>query len=377
MLRIGRLAGIPIGIHPLWLLIVGLIAYSLGHDYFPSADGSLGTTAAYALGLLSALMLFAGILLHELGHAVVARRHGITVEEIDLWMLGGVARLAGEAKTPADELRFAAAGPAVTAVIAAVLGIVRLSVGASLPDWGRAAVDYQLYVNGAILVLNLLPAFPLDGGRILRSLLWRQTGDRERATATAARAGRMFGWGFMAVGAFAFFSGYAGGLWFALIGGFLVVASGAEAQSSRVECALRGRTVGQLMSAPAFTLGADATLADAVTTGFARHLFSAFPVVDGTGKAVGLLTLDDVRRVPEDRRAVTLVAAAVHRDADLLVSRDSPAAELLKVRAFQRLGRAVVVDDHGGAIGLLSVTDLERRLRADGLLPGIQRPHHA
>jgi len=235
-LRIGRLAGIPIGIHPLWLLIIGLIAYSLGHDYFPSADGSLGTTAAYALGLLSALMLFAGILLHELGHAVVARRHGITVEEI--WMLGGVARLAGEAKAPADELRFAAAGPAVTAVIAAVLGIVRLSVGASLPDWARAAVDYQLYANGAILVLNLLPALPLDGGRILRSLLWRQTGDRERATATAAHAGRTFGWGFMAVGAFAFFSGYAGGLWFALIGGFLVVASGAErrARGSRARC---------------------------------------------------------------------------------------------------------------------------------------------
>jgi len=131
------------------------------------------------------------------------------------------------------------------------------------------------------------------------------------------------------------------------------------------------------MSSPAFTLGANATLADAVTTGFARHLFSAFPVVDRTGTAVGLLTLDDVRRVPEDQRAVTVVAAAVHRDADLLVSRDWPAAELLKVRAFQRLGRAVVVDDRGGAIGLLSVTDLERRLRADELLPGIQRPHHA
>lgn len=109
-LRVGRLAGVPIGIHPLWLLIVGLIAYSLGHDYFPSADGSLGATAAYALGLLSALLLFAGIVLHEFGHAVVARRHGITVEEIDLWMLGGVARLAGEAKAPGDELRFAVAG---------------------------------------------------------------------------------------------------------------------------------------------------------------------------------------------------------------------------------------------------------------------------
>ena len=199
--RVGRILGIPIGIHPLWLVIVGVITWSLGSTYFPDADPALSQTAAYALGLLSALGLFAGILLHELGHAVVARRHGIKVEEIDLWLLGGVSRLEGEAQQPGDELRFAAAGPAVTAVIVALLAIILVAIGGQLPSWGLALLDYALFINVAVLGFNLLPAFPLDGGRIARSLMWRHHGDRDRATASAARIGRAFGWGFVALGA--------------------------------------------------------------------------------------------------------------------------------------------------------------------------------
>ena len=126
--HVGRLAGVPIGIQPLWLIIVGLLTYTLGNDYFPAQDPGLSSGAAYVLGLLSALTLFAGILLHELGHAVVARRRGVQVEEIDLWLLGGVSRLHGEPKAPGDELRFALAGPAVTAVLLAIAGAARLAL---------------------------------------------------------------------------------------------------------------------------------------------------------------------------------------------------------------------------------------------------------
>ena len=174
-LRIARIAGIPVGVSPWWLVIVALITWSLGASYFPEEVHGISPAASYALGLASALLLFASILAHEFGHAIVARRHGIEVEEIDLWLLGGVSRMRGEAHAPGDELRYALAGPAVTAVIAACFGVVLLLLPSSTPAVVRALVEYQTLVNGLILVFNLLPAFPLDGGRVLRSLLWRRT----------------------------------------------------------------------------------------------------------------------------------------------------------------------------------------------------------
>jgi Zn-dependent protease len=193
-IRVGRLAGIPIGFQPLWLLIVLLIAWSLGTAYYPDTDPGIAPAAAYALGLLSALLLFASILLHELGHSVVARRHGVEIEEIDLWLLGGVARMKGYPRTAGDELRFALAGPAVTLAIALAFGVLAVALPASTPDALRAVVDYQLFINAAILVFNLLPAFPLDGGRVARALIWMRNGDLQRATGAAAAIGRGFGY---------------------------------------------------------------------------------------------------------------------------------------------------------------------------------------
>ena len=141
-LRIGRLAGIPIGIRPLWLLVVALITYSLGHDYYGVDDPALSSPAAYGLGLLSAVALFAGIVLHELGHAIVARRRGAQVDEIDLWLLGGVARINGEPRRSRDELAFAFAGPAVTAVLLAAAGALRLGLGGGAAEWLRDFVDH-------------------------------------------------------------------------------------------------------------------------------------------------------------------------------------------------------------------------------------------
>lgn len=366
--RIGRLLGVPIGVQPLWLVVVGLITWSLGSAYFPDRDPGLSETAAYALGLAGALGLFAGIVLHELGHAVVARRHGIKVDEIDLWLLGGVARLEGEAERPGDELRFAIAGPAVTAAIAAALGAVRLALGGALPDWAVALVDYELYVNAAILGFNLLPAFPLDGGRIARSLLWRHTGDRDRATATAAAAGRTFGWGLVALGVLGFAYGAVGGLWFALIGWFLVAASAAESQASRVAHVLGDRTAADIMSAPAVSLPEDLTAAEAVTSGFAHHLYGSFPVTDAGGRAVGIVTQRDVRLLPGPRRATTRLAEMAHREPGLLVAPSHSAAALTAEPDFRRWGRAVVVDPDGRPLGVVSISDVERRLRAEALL---------
>lgn len=156
--------GIPIGVNPLWLLIVALITWSLGASYYPDQVSWISPATAYGLGLASALLLFASIVLHELGHALVARWRGVSIKGIDLWLLGGVAKLRGSPHDPGDELRYATAGPAVTAGVALVFGVMALVMPDTTPDAPRALIDYQLYVNVAMLAFNLLPASPLDGG---------------------------------------------------------------------------------------------------------------------------------------------------------------------------------------------------------------------
>ena len=364
--RVGRLAGIPIGIHPLWLLIVALITWSLGALYYPEEVEGIVPAASYALGLISALLLFASILLHELGHAVIARRHGVEIEEIDLWLLGGVAKLSGAPRHAGDELRYAIAGPAVTVAVIALLAVAA-ALSADASPAVRALVEYQLAVNVLILLFNLLPAFPLDGGRVLRALLWQRSGDMTRATATAAMIGRGFGYGLIGLGLLAAIQGLPSGLWFALIGFFLILAGRAEESHQRVKSALRGAKARELMAFPAVTIQADATVEEAVRR-FAEHRYRAFPVVDPDGVR-GVLTLDRVEAIPPQQRAATSVLDITETDPDLFIDEQTDVAELLDKSAFQRTGRAVVLGEHGG-VGILSLTEVERAVRARRLLSG-------
>jgi Zn-dependent protease len=366
--RIGRLAGIPIGVQPLWLAIVALITWSLGAVYYPDQVPGIAPGSAYALGLLSALLLFASILLHELGHSLVARRHGVEIEEIDLWLLGGVARMKGYPKTAGDELRFALAGPAVTLAIALAFGVVALALPASAPDALRAVVSYQLFINSAILVFNLLPAFPLDGGRVARALIWRRRGDLSRATATAAAIGRGFGYAMIGLGVLGAAAGAVGGIWFAVIGFFVILAAKAEEGGLRVRTAFAGREAGRFMSFPAVAVPAEISIERAIEDYFVKHRYTAFPVIDG-GRPVGLIDIAHVERVPSQRRATTTVAEAMASDPELLIDEHQDVAELLELPAFQRLGRAIVRTERGG-LGIVSTTDVNRALRALELRSG-------
>jgi Zn-dependent protease/CBS domain-containing protein len=362
-IRIARIAGIPVGISPLWLIIVALITWSLGADYYPSEVHGIASLASYALGLASALLLFASILAHEFGHALVARRRGVEIEEIDLWLLGGVARMSGRPRSAGDELRFALAGPMVTAVIALAFGALALALPSSAPSALRALVRYQAEVNLLILGFNLVPAFPLDGGRVARALLWRRTGDIGRATEIAAAIGRGFGYLLVGGGVFLWFSGVPGGLWFAVIGVFVIAAASAERMQERVVATFTGVSAGEVMSHPAITLPAALTVSDAISY-FIRHRFTAFPVTDSAGRALGLLSIDDINRLPRSQWVTTWVGEVVDRDRALLVGEQEDVAQLLDRSAFQRVGRAVVIDDVGRPVGLVSVTDIERTLRA-------------
>lgn len=313
-IRLGRLFGIPIGVQPAWVLIVALIAWSLGAGYYPERVDGISTPAAYALGLASALLLFAGVLLHELGHALVARRRGVEIEEIDLWLLGGMARMAGQPTRAADELAFAAAGPAVTVVITALCVGLAVALPASTPDAITALLDYLAFVNAAILALNLLPAFPLDGGRIARSLIWLRDGSLRRATIAAARLGRWIGWGLVVLGVAGTFAGVPSGLWLAIIGVFVIWAGKAEEREARLRADLVGRPAG--------------TLATPIPGGpmeMERHLEDLSP--------------------------------------ELLVDEETDLAELIERPAFLRTRRAVVRRADGG-LGLITLEDVEELARA-------------
>ncbi len=366
--RIGRIAGIPVGVSPLWLVIVVLFTWALGAGYFPEQIHGISAGTSYALGLLSTLLLFASILAHEFGHALVARRRGIEVEEIDLWLLGGVSRLRGEAHTPGDELRFAVAGPAVTAVVAACFAALALLLPASTPATIRALVEYQVLVNGLLFVFNMMPAFPLDGGRVLRSLLWRRSGDIRRSTETAAGIGRGFGYLLIALGGLEFLAGAPEGLWLALIGFFIVAAAGQQAVGAQVQAALSGVRVRELMSAPVVSIPARLSVGQAGRDFFLAHRFTSFPVVDEQGRALGLFSLAQIEALTPGQREQRQVAELAERDPALIVGEDDDVAGMLERPAFARVGRAAVVDDQGRPVGLLSITDVQRALRAARLL---------
>jgi CBS domain-containing protein len=268
----------------------------------------------------------------------------------------------GYPKTAADELRFALAGPAVTAAVAAVFGAVALALPSSAPGALRAVIDYQVYVNTAILAFNLLPAFPLDGGRVARALIWGWKGDLSRATAMAATIGRGFGYAMIALGVFATAAGAVGGLWLALIGFFVIMAARAEEGGLRVRTAFSGREAGRLMSYPAVTVPAEISVEDAVASFFVQYRYTAFPVMEA-GRPVGLLDTHAIERVPAGRRATTPVREAAHIGPDLIVGEHEDVAELLERPSFQRVGRAVVTTERGG-VGILSITDVDRVLRA-------------
>jgi Zn-dependent protease/predicted transcriptional regulator len=361
--KLARIAGIPVGISPWWLVIVALITWSLGAGYYPVEAKGIAPLASYGLGLASVLLLFASILAHEFGHALVARRRGVEIEEIDLWLLGGVSRMKGQPKTPGDELAFALAGPAVTAVIAAVFGAVWLLLPSSAPSWLRALIVYETEVNGLILAFNLIPAFPLDGGRVARALLWRRSGDISRATESAAGLGRVFGYLMIAFGLVLTFEGALGGLWIALIGMFVVAAANAERLQQEVLTEFTGVLARDLMSHPAVSISEDATLVQAQDQ-FARYRYTAFPVIDRDGRAVGVLSIKQLERTPRSRWRLETTGELAVRDKALLVGEQEDVAHLLEEPAFAHVGRAAVIDRAGRPVGVVSITDVQRSIRA-------------
>jgi Zn-dependent protease/predicted transcriptional regulator len=361
---LGRLAGVRVGVNWSVLVIFTLIVLGLAAGRFPALHPGEAGVAYLLAGLVAGVVFFGSLLAHELAHAVVARRNGVEVDSITLWLFGGVAKLNGEPPNPGADLRIAGVGPLVSVILAAAFAVVAVVLDAAgLPGLVVGVVVWLAVINAVLALFNLVPAAPLDGGRILRSLLWWRSGDRARAAIGAARSGRVFGWLLIAFGvSIALFGGGFGGIWLALIGWFITAAARAEEEHARMGDALDDVRVADVMTPSPVVVPAEASVQSFIDDWVFRHRHSTFPVVGVLGDPVGLITLQRVKPVPAEERTVTRLGdLAVPMDEVVAASPTDPLPDLLPRMAASPVGRALVMDG-GRLVGILSPADVMRRL---------------
>jgi Zn-dependent protease/predicted transcriptional regulator len=371
-LRLGRLFGVRIGVNWSVLVIFTLILVLLAGGRFPLVAPDRSPVVYAVAGLVAAVVFFASLLAHELSHALVARRNGVEVEGITLWMFGGVARLQGEAPSPAAELRIAGVGPLVSLALAGAFG-ASAWLASELAGEGLTleVLRWLAIINLALAVFNLAPASPLDGGRILRALLWWRRGDRTSAALTAARAGRLFGFLLVGLGLVELMlvPGI-GGLWLVLIGFFIANAAATEGTYAQVQAGLAGLRVADVMTAAPVVLPQHLSVEQAVDAYLLPNRFSSFPLVDPDGRPTGLLTLTQIKAVPREAWATTSVQRIAAPLASVAVA--APLESLLDVLPRLRDaadGRVLVIAD-GRVVGIVSPTDITRVLDRAALRAG-------
>ncbi|MBW3560873.1 MAG: site-2 protease family protein [Actinobacteria bacterium] len=366
--RLGRIAGVDVGMNWSVLAIFALIAFSLSTGRFPQDYPELSTLAYAVAGFVAAVLFFLSLLAHELAHAIVAQRNGVEVEGITLWLFGGVARLTGEARDPGADLRIAGVGPLVSVAAAAIFGALYL--GASRADAGIVAgvVGWLAVINLALAIFNLMPAAPLDGGRILRAFLWRRRDDRHSATVTAAKAGRVFGFLLIGLGLLQF-AGGAGfdGLWLMLIGWFLTNAAKSEEQHAELQQRVGGVRVEDVMTRDPVAAPPFLSVQEFLDRYVFGYRFATFPLVED-GRPVGLLGLNRIREVPAGQRGATSARRVACPMEEVATAQpDEPLLEVLPRMQGCADGRVLVVDDDGQLVGIVSPTDVARVIQLSTL----------
>ncbi len=356
--------GIRIGVNWSWLVIFGLIVWTLATGIFPSTNEGLSDVAYVAMALVAAAIFFASLLAHELGHALEAQREGMEIDGITLWLFGGVAKFRGTFPSAGAEFRIAIAGPLVSLALGGLF--VLLAWVAGLPESIDAVVAWLGYINLLLLVFNLLPALPLDGGRVLRAALWQARGNFAWATRVAAGIGRGFGFLMIAGGVFLFiYEGAFSGAWLACIGVFLLSAASAERRSLVAHEAFGGRLVRDLMTRNPTAVEAGATLGQFMDEIRWARRHASYPVVEN-GRAVGLLPYRRVAAVPRTEWGTRIV-----RDLMLplgvvpTLEDDEELLDALAELSDSSVARGLVLED-GKVVGLLSISDLARVLEVRG-----------
>ena len=362
-----RVRGIPIGVHWSWLFVFAIVVWSLASALFPATYPDLDGSTYVVMALAAAAIFFASVLLHELGHALRGVREGVPIEGITLWLLGGVARLRGNPPSPPAEFRVAICGPLVTLVLAGGFGAAAL-LGDRL-DWPAAVqgvVDYLARINGLLLAFNMVPALPLDGGRVLRSWLWHRQQSFAAATRSAARVGQAFGLMLIAIGLLGLFGGGGpGGIWFVFLGWFLLQAAQAELTMAQVRQALAGRKIRDVMTPDPVVVTPDLPVADLLDRLEPGRRFSSYPVVAG-GRPVGLVSLRMAAALPRAEREVRKVADVMKPvDEVPTATPDQDVVDVLP-KLEGDPSRAIVTEDDR-VVGVLSGRDVLRAVEMGSL----------
>ena len=356
--RLGRFAGIEVGVNWTWIFVFALVTWSLATVVFPNQNPGLADGTYWTMAAAAAVLFFLSILLHEFGHALQARRDDVEIEGITLWLLGGVAKFRGFYRTPGAAFRIAVMGPVVTLIIVAVL--LAAAAVVPMPEPVGAVVAWLAYINLIVLVFNLLPALPLDGGRILHAALWRARSSLGWATRVAAGIGRGFGFLLIGIGvAVILFGAGFGGIWLVVIGWFISMAAESEARHLLAREALTGLRVRDLMSRDVITVEPDVTVGRFMDEVARGTRYTTYPVMRGE-RPVGLLNFRAVADVPRDRWDTQAVGECMRSlDEVPQLAPDEPAPEALTEVATSDIHRALVME-HGRLVGILSVTDLAR-----------------
>jgi Zn-dependent protease len=373
--------GIRVAVDWSWFVVLFLAIFWLSGVYGDMLGEPGSAATPFGLAVLSALGFFGSILLHELGHAIVALRNGIGISSIQLWIFGGVARMEGESDSPATELKVALAGPLVTLAIAVLLSAVGVataglhafrdalplaSVG-STSSGPLAMLAWLASINLLVLVFNLLPAFPMDGGRVVRALAWRRSGDRARATRFAAGLGRVFAYLFIAGGLLLMAAGDVfDGIWLALIGMVINGSARGAAMETAISSRLTGMSVADVMDPEPVAIPGELSVERALEEYFLRYRWPWFPVVDAAHRFLGLVVRDKADEVPETSRSTSLVSELIESDSDdgtFEVRDDAPLDSLLANRALRRFGAVMAVDADGRLSGVITAEQVGRALR--------------
>lgn len=358
-----RLFGVPIKANLSWLFLVALVLLSLAQGYFPQQLGrDVSWYVHWGLALAGTIGLFASLIVHELSHSIVARSTGIPVVGITLFIFGGVSQLEDEPPTAASEFLMAVVGPLSSVMIGSVL--LATWIAGRLLSWpaaGQALLGYMAFVNFMLAGFNSLPAFPLDGGRVLRSILWAITDDLRLATHVAAQIGSLFGFGFILIGAMLAFivpGSIIYGVWLMVIGFFLRQAARSSLQMLVMRQQLEGEKVERFMTTGVVTVPRDLDLQRFVDEYVFHYRFTYYPVVDEEGRLVGLLSARAPREVPQDRWPETTVSELMHEASPSMMLRpEADAVEALSALRLRDEHRAVVVQE-GRPVGMVSLRDL-------------------
>ncbi|HUP52460.1 MAG TPA: site-2 protease family protein [Longimicrobiales bacterium] len=374
-LRIGSVLGFEIRVDLSWFVIFFLVFWSLAEAVFPTEHPDLPRLTHLSMGLAGTLLFFASLLAHELSHAVVSRSKGIPVEGITLFIFGGMAWTSREPDTPRDELLIAGVGPVASLTIAALFAIVgRLSAAIDLGTPVSGVANYLAFINLALAIFNLMPGFPLDGGRVFRAIVWSVTGDRSKATRWAVLGGRSFGTALIVLGAIqALTISPVSGLWLIFIGWFLRNLAGSSLRQQVLHDLLNGYVAADLMSPQPEVVATRLPLSKLVEDHFMRLRYGSYPVVDG-GQLVGMITLEEVKRIPASEWPGTAVVEVMTAlpDCAVVAPRTSVEEALREMSRPTARGRALVVDG-GQLVGIVSASDVARwiqRLQAMESLVG-------